>query len=320
MINRKQQTGVALVTALLVVAIAVVLATSLVDELHLDLRRTENMIHNEQTYLYTLGAENWAQAVLVQDFKDSKYDSLQENWANQLPPMPVEGGQVAGQLMDLQGRFNLNNLSQAINNKFDADLDRFKRLLKELELNPELADAVVDWLDDDLVTRIPEGAEDDYYIGLEHPYRTANSLMVSPSELRLVKGFNQGNIFDTLAPFICTLPESTLININTASAEVLKSLSEDISSDDVTKIIEYRDGDPELDNAEAFKTLDDFQAYMQQQLDKKKFSTEGMTVSTDYFLLNSQAAIGRGRVQLYSTILRTPQGGTDIISRSQGSW
>ncbi len=320
MINRKQQTGVALVTALLVVAIAVVLATSLVDELHLDLRRTENMIHNEQTYLYTLGAENWAQAVLVQDFKDSKYDSLQENWATQLPPMPVEGGQVAGQLMDLQGRFNLNNLSQAINNKFDADLDRFKRLLKELELNPELADAVVDWLDDDLVTRIPEGAEDDYYIGLEHPYRTANSLMVSPSELRLVKGFNQGNIFDTLAPFICTLPESTLININTASAEVLKSLSEDISSDDVTKIIEYRDGDPELDNAEAFKTLDDFQAYMQQQLDKKKFSTEGMTVSTDYFLLNSQAAIGRGRVQLYSTILRTPQGGTDIISRSQGSW
>jgi general secretion pathway protein K len=320
MINCKQQTGVALVTALLVVAIAVVLATTLVDELHLDLRRTENMIHNEQTYLYTLGAENMAQAMLEQDAKDSKYDSLQEIWAIQRPPWPVEGGYVAGQLMDLQGRFNLNNLSQAINNQFEEDIDRFKRLLKELELEPNLADAVIDWLDADLVTRIPEGAEDDYYIGLERPYRTANSLMISPSELRLVKGFNQDNVFETLAPFICTLPESTLININTASAEVLKSISEDISSDDVSKIIEYRDGDPELDNAEAFKTLEDFQAYMQQQLDKQNFSTEGMTVSTDYFLLSSQAVIGRGRVQLYSTILRNTQGGTDIIRRSQGSW
>ncbi|MCW8910028.1 MAG: type II secretion system minor pseudopilin GspK [Gammaproteobacteria bacterium] len=321
MITIKRQRGVALITALMVVAIAVILASSLLEELHLERQRTYNIINNEQAYLYTLGAEIIAAKGLSFDREKSKFDSLNEIWAQPTPPYPVEGGHIAAVLEDLQGRFNLNNLSPALNNNYQQDLDRFKRLLSTLELDPQLADAVVDWLDDDMVTTIPDGAEDDYYMSLLKPYRAANGLMASPRELRSVKGFNEENIYETIEPFICTLPVVSSININTARAEMLQSVSTDITASDVQSIMAYRDGDPEKeDEGTSFEELDSFKNYMTTTLNKQNFTTDGMTIATEYFLLSSYAEIGRGKVQLYSILQRDEKGNSHIISRSQGAW
>ncbi|MFW2373976.1 MAG: type II secretion system minor pseudopilin GspK [Gammaproteobacteria bacterium] len=315
-----KQKGVALVTALLVVSIAVILAAELVDQLHFDTRRTENMIHNEQAYLYALAGENFAIRALLEDLKENKYDSPNEKWAVELPPMPVEGGFVAGRLLDLQGRFNLNNLSPELNNNHALALERFRRLLQVLKIDPGLADAVRDWIDKGVETRIPNGAEDDYYIGLTRPYRTANGLMASASELRLVKGFNEEGIYDKLSGFIVALPQVTAINVNTASAEVLESLSNDITEQDAKNIIEYIGADPEndLDEAQPFTTINEFKKRMI-ELKKPKFITDGMSVDSEYFQLISFAQIGRGQLRLYSIIQRT-NNGTRIIQRSQGAW
>ena len=323
----QQQKGVALVTALLVVSIAVMLAAELIDQLHFDTRRTENIIHNEQSYLYNLAAENFAMRGLREDLNQSKYDSLDEDWAVELPPMPVEGGSVAGRLVDLQSRFNLNNLSPELNKDHARAEQQFRRLLQILQIDPGLSDAVIDWLDkgDDTVPT-PYGAEYDYYIGLVKPYRTANHLMVSASELRLVKGFNEQNansknIFELLVKYVVALPQVTAINVNTASAVVLESLSDDITEQDAETIIEYVGADPEndMDEARAFETINDFQNYMKNDLKKPNFTTDGMSVSSEYFQLISFAQIGRGQIKLYSTIQRT-SAGAQIIQRSQGVW
>ena len=323
----QQQKGVALVTALLVVSIAVMLAAELIDQLHFDTRRTENIIHTEQSYLYNLAAENFAMRGLREDLNQSKYDSLDEDWAVELPPMPVEGGIVAGRLVDLQSRFNLNNLSPELNKDHALALQQFRRLLQTLQIDPGLSDAVIDWLDkgDDTVPT-PYGAEYDYYIGLVKPYRTANHLMVSASELRLVKGFNEQNansknIFELLVKYVVALPQVTAINVNTASAVVLESLSDDITEQDAETIIEYVGADPEndMDEARAFETINDFQNYMKNDLKKPNFTTDGMSVSSEYFQLISFAQIGRGQIKLYSTIQRT-SAGAQIIQRSQGVW
>ncbi|MDH5472238.1 MAG: type II secretion system minor pseudopilin GspK [Gammaproteobacteria bacterium] len=317
----KTQTGVALITALMVVAIAVMLASSLLDELHLDRQRTYNIINNEQAYLYGLGAEVIARAGLRLDRQNNKFDSLNELWAQPTPPYPLEGGHIAAVLEDLQGRFNLNNLSPGLNTNYQQDLERFRRLLTALKIDPQLADAVIDWLDDDLITTIPAGAEDDYYMGLLIPYRTANGLMSSPSELRAVKGFNEEDTYATIEPYICTLPVVTSININTARTEMLQSLNADITASDAQTIIAYRDGDTEKGiEGSSFEELDKFKEYMQTTLNKNNFSTDGMTTATDFFLLTSYAEIGRGKVQLYSIIQRNDKGDSSIVSRSQGAW
>ena len=320
--SANHQSGVALVTAILIVALASILSASLLKRLNLDISRTQNIIQNEQAYLYTLGLEIIAFSFLRHDAEDNKHDSLDEYWAFELPPFPVEGGQVAGGLKDLQGKFNLNNLSKTINAKnYQNDLQRFQRLLVELELNSQLANGIVDWLDTDSETTIPGGAEDDYYFGLEKAYRTANTLLVSPSELRQIRGFEDEKTYDALIDHVTALPVATSININIASKEVLKSLSTELKDEDIDKILDRVAVDPEgKSKSEPFKDISEFETFMKQNSGKQNFKAKNMVVSTDYFLLTAMAEIARGRVTLYSIIHRSNKGDIRVISRSQGVW
>ena len=85
-----RQRGVAIITALLIVAIATTVSISISTRLQLDVRRTGNVVAGDQAYLYTLAAESWSQRILKQDRKDSEIDHLGEDWAIELPPLPVE--------------------------------------------------------------------------------------------------------------------------------------------------------------------------------------------------------------------------------------
>ncbi len=320
-----QSSGVALITAMLVVALATVLATALISQLFMDTRRTENILSNEQAYLYALSAEKIATNLLFEDQQNSAYDSLDEIWAAQAPPFPVEGGQVMVSMEDLQGRFNLNNLSKVINNAGQQNaVQVFKRLLTQLQIPPTLSDAVVDWLDADLETTIPNGAEDDYYMSLTTPYRAANTLISSPSELRLIKGFNDKvseteTAYQRIIKFVSALPIVTDINVNTAPAEVLISASADIEAADAAKIIQYR-GVSIVEPGTPYKTLDEFKNYMQDTLNKENFDTAGLNIKTQYFLLQSYAQIGQGHSRLYSILNRQDDGRITTISRSQEVW
>ncbi|MCW9014202.1 MAG: type II secretion system minor pseudopilin GspK [Gammaproteobacteria bacterium] len=309
----RSQRGVALITALLVVSLATVLAVALVDRLHLDISRSENIIHHEQSYLYALSLENIAHLLLQGDAQASDYDSREEiELANQYLSAPMEGGEIVGEIIDLQGRFNLNNLSPELNSDHARDREIFMRLLSQLELDRNLVTAIVDWLDSDSQTSIPGGAENDYYLAFEQSYRAANTLLVSPSELRMIRGFEKDETYAALEPFIIALPKVTSININTAPAEVLKSLDETITDDDVTDIVARQENEP-FEDIQAFKT------YMETDRNKKNFSSAGMTVVSDYFLLSSDTRIGRGKVLLYS-IFQRDKNGSLVVSRSQGAW
>jgi type II secretory pathway component PulK len=108
------QRGVALVTAILIVALATILATQIGFDSALEQRRTSAILSLDQAYLIGLGAEAWAASYLKKDLDDgSKQDYPAERWATPIPPIPVEGGEVEGFVEDLQGRFNLNNLVTA---------------------------------------------------------------------------------------------------------------------------------------------------------------------------------------------------------------
>lgn len=104
------QGGVALITVLLVVFIISMAATSLASLQQQTIRRSTLFQHQLQARLYTLGAEDWAAAVLRRDLADNNTDHLGEAWASLPPALPIQGGALQGRIVDLQGRFNLNNL------------------------------------------------------------------------------------------------------------------------------------------------------------------------------------------------------------------
>ncbi len=104
------QRGVALITAILIVALATILATRIGFEGALEQRRSTTAMLLDQAYLVGLGAEAWAASYLKKDLADSKTDHFGERWATPIPPIPIEGGVIEGRVEDMQGRFNLNNL------------------------------------------------------------------------------------------------------------------------------------------------------------------------------------------------------------------
>jgi general secretion pathway protein K len=311
-----RQRGVAIITALLIVAIATTISISISTRLQLDVRRTGNVIAGDQAYLYTLAAESWSKRILKQDRKDSEIDHLGEDWAIELPPLPVEGGYIQGKLTDLQSCFNINSLldtsaetSTGTNTNTNLARTRLERLLTNLKVDKAGAQAIIDWIDSDLQTTIPDGAEDVYYMNLAQPYRTANTPLQSISELRLIKGFEDPLVYATVLPHVCAFGVNTPININTATAEVLRSLADDLTDSDIEKIIEQR-------NETAFNNIGEFTS--SSNLKEKIGSTEGLSVDTEYFMLQTESTIGQVRVLSYSVIHRSIDGNTRVIARSQG--
>lgn len=299
--------GVALVTALLIVSLATVAAVSFATQQHLDIRRTGNLIDGDQAWIYATGAEDWAKLILKRDAANSEFDALTEAWAQILPPIDLPGGYMVGKINDAQARFNLNNLvsNNVVDQKALADL---QRLLLLLGLDPSLAVAVADWLDPDINATPPDGAEDEYYAGLEHPYRTANRTMTSVSELRLVKGFDE-KTYQKIAPFVTALPPPTPINVNTAPAEVMATLSNNIDAELAIAIVKLRQENP-------FKTPQDFTTHP--LILAAQVNAEDIAVASQYFEVNIETRIGYGRAALSSLIMRADQGDPKVIRRAQG--
>lgn len=307
---RGRQRGVALVTALLVVSLATVAAVTMVTRLQVDMRRTGNLLNGEQAYAYAVAAESWAYVILRRDQKESDYDSLEEDWATALPPIAVEGGFVNGHIEDLQGRFNVNNLIDDDGEPTDAEsavnaeeLAYFQRLLEVLELEPALAQALLDWLDADINTRFPDGAEDEVYLLLDMPYRAANRPMVSISELRLVKGFTR-EVLAVLEPHITALPEETVININTATPVVLQALHRELDSSGVEQLIADR-GEEGYEDVDTFLEHD---ALAGLELDVE------VDITSDWFNVLTASSVGRGQAQLESLFWRDDEQ-LQILSR-----
>ena len=304
----RREQGVALLTAILVTALASMLAVAMVSRQHVEIRRTANVLESERAYLFALGAEGWVKHILQRD--DPSKDSLDEDWAVSLPPISVEGAQLAGRVEDLQGRFNLNNVVLA-GKAYKPAVELFQHLLQSIELSPDLALALVDWIDADMDVSFPAGAEDDEYLSAPTPYRAANRPLLSPSELLLIKGFTP-EVYAQLAPLVTALPVPTGININTAPPAVLAALGEGLTAGDLEGIVAQREEKP-------FATVDEL-------LNEGAFSSRApalrrpgvLAVKSDFFLLQGAARFGeRGKVDLYSLFSRKG-GKVAVLWRAQG--
>jgi len=306
----RQRGAVALMFAMLIVALCTLYAVSLAWDTTLDLRRTTNLLWREQAVQVGLGAEQWVGTILRQDAEESDTDHLDEIWAQQLPPLPVDGagmsGEIAGGLTDLQGRFNINNLLNADGEIDEASLEQFRRLLLVLGLQPSLAGAVADWLDADTQPLFPDGAEDGEYTGRTPPYRAANSFVASASELAAVAGMEPAT-YRILRPHVTALPGRTTINVNTATPAVLQSLDENLTAADAERLLMEREDGGFADVTASFSPV----------VQPEVLNTLGE--STNYFRLESIVRIGTVRLTMYSLLQRSPQGNVSPILRTFGS-
>lgn len=303
------QRGVALITALLVMAVAVIAATAMVAAANVEIRRSINVLDSERAWWYADGVESWIKTILMRDRKDSKEDYPGEAWAQPIEYLPIEndkgGGFMRGQLVDLQGRFNLNNLADPNPQNQAKYAQQFARLLGcigGLDGYPpqDLVNAISDWMDADDEVRFPGGAEDLNYLSLKPPYRAANRPLTSAGELLAVHGVDQ-KLFEALRGNVTALPVSTQINVNTAPLAVLCSLSAGAATADWASFMEDRIKNPVT-------------SFPDSRL-PKDLDNSLVTTSSQFFELQAEVFVGNGRVALYS-VFKRDQGTPVVLAHS----
>ena len=222
-LRRARQRGAAVILALLTVALVAGLAAAAVGDLGVAMDQVTGRHDQAQARQLARGAVDWARNVLAEDARGSTVDHLGEAWAVQVPPTPVEEGELAGEIREQSGRINLNNLVQADGPDL-GEMDQFLRLLAILGVGDsqalDLRAALLDWLDADDEPRLPGGAESSWYGAQTPARRAANGPLVAVSELLQVRGFTP-QLVARLTPFVVAVPPGSTVNVNTAPAEVL---------------------------------------------------------------------------------------------------
>ena len=324
------QSGVALITALLIVSLATILAVSLVDHLHYDTRRTQNILRLDQADLANTLIIDGSRVMLTFDGKLNEYDTILEAGAFDLKMnefietgKPIKGGSAEVHISDLQGCFNLNNVVQqdGINRSPEATT-AYTNLLGALDFSnitpppniAQLVDSLVDWIDSNQQPGV-NGAEFDYYSSLDVPYQTSDSPLASISELNLIQGYNQ-EVIDVLKNHVCILPLSATpsnININTASSEVIQSYI--VNKKHTDDLVEYRDENTTLEAA-AFDTNESIKSKAKSLgVDDKVVKLDQFQVATEYFLIESMVTFDTSIYKFFTVIHRDPTTHETIILR-----
>ncbi|MGH8206497.1 MAG: type II secretion system minor pseudopilin GspK [Steroidobacteraceae bacterium] len=311
---RQRQRGIALITAVILVAIATVLATTIGFASVMAARRASAVIGADQALLAAEGAEAMAAYVLRQSgaTTGTAQVSTDQVWAQPYGPYMLAPGVTLqfAQIDDEQGKFNINNLAP-LGVDDQVSIQQFQRLLSELGLETKWAGLMADWIDSDDNPYQPDGAEDDSYLAQTPQFRAANEPITSISELMALPGFGRDR-YNRLAPYITALPAGTPINICTASGQVLDALSGKSEYDiDTANLATSRQ------QAGCFPPLPLFQTSLDAQQQSQLAGRIGMRSS--YFRLRTYITIGTARFSLYSLLYLDGSGQIRPILRTFGT-
>lgn len=297
--------GVALLTAIILVALTAIIASAIVFNTAMMARRSSSAFAFDQAAQMAGGTEALAASALDLKYRQAANEDTEEDpWAQPFGPVEVSPDvRLQAQVLDLSGRFNLNSLVDAKGVKNPMAFEIFQRLLLNLQMDSKWADMIVDWIDADSLAS-PQGAEDATYTSETPPYRTPNIAITSVSELLALKGFGANN-YATLKDYVAALPRpgpvnSTKINLCTASGPLLNALfnsSQFTQASGALLLASQRKGhcfpkpnDLQFQNPKEFADID---------------AQIGIGTTSDYFRLTSLISIGTSQFALYSFLQRT---------------
>jgi len=304
-VSFRRQRGVALISILLIVAMVTALMYHLMTRQALVVAQTRQVIRADQSLSYALGAEAYARQILFDDWNrpaGRALDTLTEAWAVPSVPFDIEAGTLELSIEDLDRRFNLNSLAgQGVT----KNLTRLKTLLGALGLDPVVAETWRDWVDSD-ADATGFGAEDAVYLVATPPFRTANQLAASTSELEPLRLLDVDQLA-RLLPYVATLPTTMLkINVNTADAPTLEALSPRVAPGQTQSLVE------------SDRHYEDVSALIA-EVPELSDGVDAMTVVSSYFEIHARAEIDGFRTELTSVIHRDPTTGRiTLVSRDFG--
>lgn len=295
--------GVALLTALILLALMAAIAAALSVGTGFMLHRQQAVSAQDQAWQLLGATEALSSWALKDELTEPGLRVHQgQRWHQPLGPIePITGAILEAQLEDLQGRFNLNALLTADGSVDPTALQFFERLLQATGIEPEWAPRLADWIDVD-DKPLPGGGEEAFHAGANPAARPGNQWLISPSEILSLPGFGLQR-YQRLAPHITALPPDAGLNVCTATAAVLDSLSGDQQWLNQPDRLQEAQAEQCFPGEEAVRnSVRDPSAYLELKRSLKLGET------SRYFGLTTWVQIGSGEFALYS-VLRLEGGG-----------
>lgn len=247
----QSQSGIALITVLLIVGILAAAALELNRSTRTDVYDAANLSDGIRLGYIAKSGFYGAAALLVNSKND--YETLRDDWAHAEVLSAKSNaffpdGHFLVRIEDEKGKIPINKL--VVGGAVNADIkDVLLRLLvqPEFELDEQKAiqivDAIIDWVDENNDIS-GMGAESSYYASLPIPYTAKNEPFDCIEELLMVKGVTKELFAGTgKKPGLIqcvTIHGTGAVNINTAPKMVLRALSPEVTTELADKMDEYR--------------------------------------------------------------------------------
>ena len=283
------QRGSATLTAMIVMVLATIILSSLIWQQHLSIRQLEYQRDRRQAEWLHITAADFARFVLAEDSRATTVDHLGEPWAIPLAdtkiadflrgvdiPQEIRHVSLVGQVSDAQSRFNLNSLVDATGATNPQAVAIFQRLLENSGGDRNLAQQVAN--------RLTQS---------KFLFRDAN-------ELSTFNGFSE-SLMQRLKPNVVALPENALINVNTATADVLRALFQGMNTGQATAFISGRLETPLKSTAEARNLLTRVGVTQMGE-------TTLMDVKSSFFIARSEVRFGESLYVGQSVLRRAATG------------
>ncbi|BBP45054.1 type II secretion system protein K [Thiosulfatimonas sediminis] len=318
-----KQRGFALITVLLVAALVAIISSQLLGQQNAQIQRSGYMLHQAQALSVAWGLESWVKQGLKLDGQNNKTDHLNEVWAQALPPIAFEDGEISGVLLDAQANLNVNNLLLPVANPPQEGTSSaeqlwqqvFDRYAEQQGINQPLADVIGDWIDQDSEPRI-RGAETDQYLLRQPAYRAANVLMVSTQEVLNLQGMSELDYAQQqrLIMHLSALPKSVPVNINTAPEAVLMALSDWMTPQLVQAWLSERLVTP-ADGLENFYQFLVQASGLTQAEITQALPQSLIAVRSEFFILHGRVDFGLAQQQVSALFYRDPENQVKLLQR-----
>jgi general secretion pathway protein K len=294
-IVRYRISGVAIISALLLTALAITIVASLFWQQQIQIRAVENQRLQMQKQWILRGAVDWATLILREDSKYSTIDDLTEPWAVPLADTSLDQyvqkeeehalakeAVLSGAIQDAQSRLNLTGLATAgkIN---EQQVLIFERLLRSLSIDTSLARLAANQI---ASTQPNESGATSRvrYLGFQQV-----------QDLFTVAGFTP-TIVKSLEDYVIFLPRVTAINANTAPQAVLSAALAPLSLADTQVLIAKR-------TQSSFHNLNELIAQLSGS--QTTINPQAITLSTNYFLVNGRISLRQNAMQIQALVERS---------------
>ena len=185
-------------------------------------------------------------------------------------------GYYTVRITDESGKVDINQVSDVVLKNL------FVNAGIQAETADSIVDAIMDWKDPDDLTRL-HGAESDYYMSLQNPYKAKNADFDTLEELLLVKGVTSDILYGSnekkgLIDYLTVHSKTEFININAAPRDILIAIP-GMSPETADAIINYRESKEILDIHEVQGILGSNYAIMDPYIDAEDTNTYTIVAS-----------------------------------------